>query len=128
MIGRGHLLEGKASLVETAEKPIVNYVFITLPDKPGLGATLNDEPTTERESVRTTGRGAELPGGLQIHARWSQRLPKSCTSGRLRHPPRPYQSSTLRMYRLSPRRSMARVVPPSGIRSRTATSSGSPSA
>jgi L-alanine-DL-glutamate epimerase-like enolase superfamily enzyme len=31
------------SLVEGVEKPIVNQGFITVPDKPGLGITLNDE-------------------------------------------------------------------------------------
>jgi L-alanine-DL-glutamate epimerase-like enolase superfamily enzyme len=31
------------SLVEGVEKPIVNRGFITVPDKPGLGITLNDE-------------------------------------------------------------------------------------
>ncbi|MFL6463711.1 MAG: mandelate racemase/muconate lactonizing enzyme family protein [Bryobacteraceae bacterium] len=31
------------SLVEGVEKPIVNHGFITVPDKPGLGITLNDE-------------------------------------------------------------------------------------
>ena len=56
----------------------------------------------------------------------SQRLPQSTTSGRVRHPPREYQSSTLRRNRRLPCRSMARVVPPAGIRSRTATSSDSP--
>lgn len=30
-------------LVEGVEKPIVNHGFITVPDKPGLGVTLNDE-------------------------------------------------------------------------------------
>lgn len=30
-------------LVEGVEKPIVNHGFITVPDKPGLGITLNDE-------------------------------------------------------------------------------------
>jgi L-alanine-DL-glutamate epimerase-like enolase superfamily enzyme len=30
-------------LVEGIEKPIVNHGFITVPDKPGLGITLNDE-------------------------------------------------------------------------------------
>lgn len=31
------------SLVEGVDKPIVNHGFITVPDKPGLGITLNDE-------------------------------------------------------------------------------------
>jgi len=31
------------SLVEGIEKPIINHGFITVPDKPGLGVTLNDE-------------------------------------------------------------------------------------
>src|SRR5213594_3330606 len=30
-------------LVEGIEKPIINHGFITVPDKPGLGVTLNDE-------------------------------------------------------------------------------------
>ena len=30
-------------LVEGVDKPIVNHGFITVPDKPGLGVTLNDE-------------------------------------------------------------------------------------
>jgi hypothetical protein len=30
-------------LVEGVEKPIVNRGFITVPEKPGLGVTLNDE-------------------------------------------------------------------------------------
>jgi L-alanine-DL-glutamate epimerase-like enolase superfamily enzyme len=32
-----------SDLVEGVEKPIVNHGFITVPDKPGLGITLNDE-------------------------------------------------------------------------------------
>lgn len=32
-----------SDLVEGVEKPIVNHGFITVPDKPGLGVTLNDE-------------------------------------------------------------------------------------
>jgi L-alanine-DL-glutamate epimerase-like enolase superfamily enzyme len=31
------------SLVEGVDKPIVNHGFITVPDKPGLGVTLNEE-------------------------------------------------------------------------------------
>jgi len=30
------------SLVEGVDKPIVNHGFINIPDKPGLGVTLND--------------------------------------------------------------------------------------
>ena len=32
-----------SDLVDGVEKPIVNKGFITVPDKPGLGITLNDE-------------------------------------------------------------------------------------
>ena len=32
-----------SDLVEGVEKPIVNNGFITVPDKPGLGVTLNDD-------------------------------------------------------------------------------------
>jgi L-alanine-DL-glutamate epimerase-like enolase superfamily enzyme len=32
-----------SDLVEGVERPIVNHGFITVPDKPGLGVTLNDE-------------------------------------------------------------------------------------
>jgi L-alanine-DL-glutamate epimerase-like enolase superfamily enzyme len=32
-----------SDLVEGVEKPIVNRGFITVPDKPGLGVTLNEE-------------------------------------------------------------------------------------
>ena len=32
-----------SDLVEGVEKPIVDHGFITVPDKPGLGVTLNDE-------------------------------------------------------------------------------------
>jgi L-alanine-DL-glutamate epimerase-like enolase superfamily enzyme len=35
------------TLVEGVEKPIINHGFITVPDKPGLGVTLNDEAIKE---------------------------------------------------------------------------------
>jgi L-alanine-DL-glutamate epimerase-like enolase superfamily enzyme len=35
------------TLVEGVDKPIVNHGFITVPDKPGLGVTLNDEAIKE---------------------------------------------------------------------------------
>ena len=34
-------------LVEGVDKPIVDQGFITIPDKPGLGVTLNDEAVKE---------------------------------------------------------------------------------
>jgi L-alanine-DL-glutamate epimerase-like enolase superfamily enzyme len=57
-------------LVEGVEKPIINRGFITVPDKPGLGVTLNDEvmrqhlqpgtgyfePTTEWDHERSWDR------------------------------------------------------------------------
>jgi L-alanine-DL-glutamate epimerase-like enolase superfamily enzyme len=56
-------------LVEGVEKPIVNHGFITVPDKPGLGITLNDEimkqhllepgyfePTPEWNTIRSNDR------------------------------------------------------------------------
>ncbi|MGI8989780.1 MAG: mandelate racemase/muconate lactonizing enzyme family protein [Bryobacteraceae bacterium] len=56
-------------LVEGVEKPIVNHGFITVPDKPGLGVTLNDdvmkkhllepgyfEPTPQWDKERSTDR------------------------------------------------------------------------
>ena len=58
-------------LVEGVEKPIVNHGFITVPDKPGLGVTLNEEvvkahlsrddrgffePTTDWNNVRANDR------------------------------------------------------------------------
>ena len=56
-------------LVEGVEKPIVNHGFITVPDKPGLGVTLNDEvmkqhllepgyfePTPEWNNIRSNDR------------------------------------------------------------------------
>jgi L-alanine-DL-glutamate epimerase-like enolase superfamily enzyme len=56
-------------LVEGVEKPIVNHGFITVPDKPGLGVTLNDavmkqhllepgyfEPTPQWDKDRTNDR------------------------------------------------------------------------
>lgn len=56
-------------LVEGVEKPIVNRGFITVPDKPGLGVTLNDavmkqhllepgyfEPTPEWNTIRSNDR------------------------------------------------------------------------
>jgi L-alanine-DL-glutamate epimerase-like enolase superfamily enzyme len=60
-----------SDLVEGVEKPIVNKGFITVPDKPGLGVTLNDavmkqhldpadkgyfEPTTEWDKERSHDR------------------------------------------------------------------------
>ena len=58
-----------SDLVEGVEKPIVNHGFITVPDKPGLGVTLNDdvmkkhlaepgyfEPTTEWDKERSHDR------------------------------------------------------------------------
>jgi len=32
-----------SDLVEGVEKPVVNHGFITVPEKPGLGITLNEE-------------------------------------------------------------------------------------
>jgi L-alanine-DL-glutamate epimerase-like enolase superfamily enzyme len=56
-------------LVDGVEKPIVNHGFITVPDKPGLGVTLNDEvmkqhllepgyfePTPEWNNIRANDR------------------------------------------------------------------------
>jgi L-alanine-DL-glutamate epimerase-like enolase superfamily enzyme len=56
-------------LVEGVEKPIVNHGFIKVPDKPGLGITLNDEvmkqhllepgyfePTPEWNNIRSNDR------------------------------------------------------------------------
>jgi L-alanine-DL-glutamate epimerase-like enolase superfamily enzyme len=57
-------------LVEGVEKPIVNHGYIKVPDKPGLGVTLNDEvvkqhlkpgtgyfePTTEWDKERSWDR------------------------------------------------------------------------
>ena len=58
-------------LVEGVEKPIVNHGFVTVPDKHGLGITLNDEvmkqhimpnsggyfePTTEWDKERSYDR------------------------------------------------------------------------
>ena len=58
-----------SDLVEGVEKPIVNHGFITVPDKPGLGITLNDdvvkqhllgpgyfEPTPEWDHERSVDR------------------------------------------------------------------------
>ena len=58
-----------SDLVEGVEKPIVNHGFITVPDKPGLGVTLNDEvmkqhllepgyfePTPEWNNIRSNDR------------------------------------------------------------------------
>jgi len=58
-----------SDLVEGVEKPIVNHGFITVPDKPGLGVTLNDEvmkqhllepgyfePTPEWNNIRSHDR------------------------------------------------------------------------
>jgi L-alanine-DL-glutamate epimerase-like enolase superfamily enzyme len=58
-----------SDLVEGVEKPIVNHGFITVPNKPGLGVTLNDEvmkkhllepgyfePTPEWNNVRSHDR------------------------------------------------------------------------
>ena len=58
-----------SDLVEGVEKPIVNHGFITVPDKPGLGVTLNDEvmkqhllepgyfePTPEWNNIRANDR------------------------------------------------------------------------
>jgi L-alanine-DL-glutamate epimerase-like enolase superfamily enzyme len=60
-----------SDLVEGVEKPIVNHGFITVPDKPGLGVTLNEEvmkqhldpadngyfqPTTEWDKERSHDR------------------------------------------------------------------------
>jgi L-alanine-DL-glutamate epimerase-like enolase superfamily enzyme len=36
------------SLVEGIEKPIINSGFITVPQKPGLGVTLNDDVVKQR--------------------------------------------------------------------------------
>jgi L-alanine-DL-glutamate epimerase-like enolase superfamily enzyme len=57
------------SLVEGVEKPIVNRGFIKVPDKPGIGVTLNDdvvkqhlavpgyfEPTPQWDSERSADR------------------------------------------------------------------------
>jgi L-alanine-DL-glutamate epimerase-like enolase superfamily enzyme len=58
-----------SDLVDGIEKPIINKGFITVPDKPGLGVTLNDEvvkqhllepgyfePTPQWNTDRTTDR------------------------------------------------------------------------
>ena len=62
-------------LVEGVEKPIVNKGYITVPEKPGLGITLNEaavkqhllepgyfEPTPEWNTDRTNDRSMELKG------------------------------------------------------------------
>ena len=49
------------SLVEGVEKPIVNHGFITIPDKPGLGITLNDEAVKQHLLV---------PGFFEPTAQW----------------------------------------------------------
>jgi len=43
-----------SDLVEGVEKPIVNKGFITVPDKPGLGITLNDDAMKEHLMPNTT--------------------------------------------------------------------------
>jgi len=43
-----------SDLVEGVEKPIVNKGFITVPDKPGLGVTLNDEVMKQHLMPNTT--------------------------------------------------------------------------
>jgi L-alanine-DL-glutamate epimerase-like enolase superfamily enzyme len=43
-----------SDLVEGIEKPIVNKGFITVPDKPGLGVTLNDEVMKQHMMPNTT--------------------------------------------------------------------------
>ncbi len=37
------MCHGGSDLVNGVERPIVNKGFITVPDKPGLGVTLNEE-------------------------------------------------------------------------------------
>jgi L-alanine-DL-glutamate epimerase-like enolase superfamily enzyme len=51
------------SLVEGIEKPIVNRGFITVPDKPGLGVTLNDEVVKQH---------LLLPGYFEPTPQWDQ--------------------------------------------------------
>lgn len=69
-------------LVEGVEKPIVNHGFITVPEKPGLGVTLNDEvmkqhllepgyfePTPEWNKERSWDRLWSRNGGRKGEAR-----------------------------------------------------------
>jgi L-alanine-DL-glutamate epimerase-like enolase superfamily enzyme len=51
------------SLVEGVEKPIVNRGFITVPDKPGLGITLNDDVVKQHLLV---------PGFFEPTPQWDQ--------------------------------------------------------
>lgn len=44
-----------SDLVEGVEKPIVNHGFITVPDKPGLGVTLNEEVVKQHLSPQDQG-------------------------------------------------------------------------
>ena len=65
-------------LVEGVEKPIVNRGFITVPDRPGLGVTLNDE-VMKAHLVPGTGYFEPTPQWDKEHSvdrLWSMRTPR----------------------------------------------------